>query len=98
MTPGPSNSRPGDIYGTLREGEAVEIEVGGRWVMADVVTVEARWKFPGRSPHVMTRRRSPVRVDDRVTLRVRKTGRIVKTTPWLMARSLGFRGVQGSLL
>lgn len=95
---GTSNSRPGDIFGTLREGEAVEIKDEGRWTMADVIGVEARWKVPGRSPLVMTRRRAAIRVDDRVTLRLRTTGRIVMTTPWLMGRSLRFRGVQGSLL
>lgn len=76
------------------EGEAVEVQVEGRWEWADVKVVEQRWRRPTRLDGSRGR---PVRIDDRVVLKVRRTGEIVRTTPWLMARSAVYRGIQGSL-
>lgn len=91
----PSNSRLSLIYGTPpAEGEAIEVQIRGRWDWADVVLVEARWRRPTR---LDGSRAKPVRVDDRVILRLRRTGEIIRTTPWLMSRSRIYRGVQGSL-
>lgn len=92
---GLSNSRLSPIYGTVREGEAILIEVAGRWRWADVVLVEARWRRPTRPDGS---RGSRVRIDDRVVLRLRDGGEVIRTTSWLMSRSARFGGVQGSLL
>ncbi|OJU85737.1 MAG: hypothetical protein BGO11_11825 [Solirubrobacterales bacterium 70-9] len=62
-----------------------------------MLEVGERWK-QRQSPYVMTKKSPPVRVDDRVILRVRKSGEIVRTTPWLMEIGRRFRGVQGALL
>jgi len=78
----------------VAEGEAVEVQVAGRWEWADVKLVEERWRRPTR---LDGRKGRPVRIDDRVVLRLRRTGDIIRTTPWLMSRSAIFRGVQGSL-
>lgn len=97
-SPAPSNSRLSLIYGTrlapVREGEAVEVEVAGRWEWPDVKLVEQRWR---RRTRLDGSRGKPFRIDDLVILKLRSTGRIIRTTPWLMSRSLIYRSVQGSL-
>jgi hypothetical protein len=89
-----SNSRLSLIYGTAREGEAIQIEVAGRWRWADVILVEPRWRRPTRMDGSRGKR---VRIDDRIVLRLRGGGEIIRTTSWLMSRSARFGGVQGSL-
>ncbi len=92
--PGPSNSHPGAIYDTpVSVGEAVEVEIAGRWLWADVILVESRWR---RATRLDGSRGGSFRIDDRVVLRVGETGEIIRTTPWLMARQSIYRGVQGS--
>jgi len=93
--PAPSNSRLSLIYGTgPAEGEAVEVQVKGIWEWADVIMVEPRWR---RATRLDGSKGARVRIDDRVVLRLRSTGETIRTTPWLMARSLVYRGVQGAL-